>query len=258
MKMKLLGQINPNMTPVQKTALEASLQPTIKEVTKEAMIDPVVTLLGEACEVVGQKANGLTATGKLLRDELKNHYCGYSLEDVKVAVRMGVTGRLCEVIDLPVPIVSITNICKFIELYVEKIRKEALYSQRVWEEKNNEQEIDANRHKGNNRLDSEIANAWENFISNPETIEHIPQELRAIYYRRIIEVNRAQVLEREVRAQLKAIAEARKDTFEELPKMEQKAMIRNRQVDKFERERAAEVKIISESLALKEVFKLKK
>lgn len=256
--MKLLGQVNPDLIPVHKTALEASLQPKINEITKESMNDPLVTLLGEACEIVGHKANGLTATAKLLRDELKNYFSTYSIEEVQTAVRMGVTGKLIEVTDLPVPIVSITNICKFINLYNEKIRKEALHQQKQWEEKNDEEKVKQKRDMGNNWLDTEIMNAWENFNENPETLEQIPQELRATYYRRIIEVNKANVLTKDVRDQIKAVAEARKDTFEELPKLDQKEMIRNRQVEKFNRERDAEVKIIAQSLALKEVFKLKK
>ena len=251
--MKLLGQVNPNLTPVHKTALEASLKPKIKTLTKESLNDPLVTLLGEACEILGHKANGLVATSILLRDELKNYFTTYTLEEVQAAVRMGVTGKLCDFAELQVPIVSVANICKFINLYNQKVRKEALYEQAKFEEKNNQQEIERKRIAGNKRLDSEISDCLISFRSNPQLLEKVNEQLRACYYRRLKET-KGKLLPIELMNEIMAVAEAQIKDFEELGKEQQHALRRRVDREIWDRDRLQEVKTRAQSIALKKVF----
>lgn len=250
--MKLIGNLSPDLTPAHKTALEANMSLKIKEINKESLIEPLATLLGECCELLGQKSNGLTPTAKLLRDELKTYFTTYSLEEVKVAAKMGVTGKLCDLNELTVPVVSVTNICKFIHFYNDKVRKFALHEQRLWEEKNNQEEIERKRIEGNRLLDLEIEGCRINYTSDPASLNLIDRDLRACYYRRLRETGSK--LDLELMNQLKAVAEAQINTLEELPKDQQRAYRTPSEIEKFNNIRNTEVKHTAQSLALKEIF----
>ena len=190
--------------------------------------------------------------------ELKIGCFTFTIEEVCLAIDAGVKGKLNKLNEIPQPIVSVTNIIGWVWIWNEKVRIHAIDQQKRWEEKNNQEEVERKRVDGNIRLDAEINNAWENWKVNPGTIEQIPKQLRACYYRRIREKKEWSLLDRSLLDQIKAVSEAQHDTFEELPKEEQRHLINTRQVEKFNRERDSEIKITAQSIALRELFEIKK
>ena len=256
------SNISPTLSGEYKEALTAYFCTKIREVNKADIISPIKIAMQSAYVVIGQGkslgAGELTLIIDELIKEIKISCATFTIPEVCLAIDAGVKGKLNDLKEIPQPIISVTNIIAWIWIWNERVRIHAIDQQKRWEEKNNQEEVERKRVDGNSRLDTEITNAWENWKANPKTIDQIPEALRACYYRRVKEKSTGVLLERSLMEQIKAVAEARKDTFEELPKLDQKEMMRNREVEKFNRERDAEVKIIAQSLALKEVFKLKK
>lgn len=253
--MKLIGKISESLTPSHRTAVEASLTEKIKETDKTELNKPLLIILGEAYEILGQKApENITPTVKLLRDELKTYFTTYTINEVGIAVKMGVTGKLCDLSTLPMPIVSITNICKFIHLYNEKVRREALHEQRKFEEIETKEMEERKRIKAELELDSEIQVCYENYKSDKETLEHVPTELKACYFRFLWKKSNRKLIPSEISEQIKIIAETKVTSFDELPKLEQKILERNREVSKFNLERDSAVRIEAQAIGLKYLF----
>lgn len=255
------SNISTTLTQEHKEALDAYFCAKLREVNKADIITPIKSAVQRAYIVLGQGKNMAAGELTLMLDELikelKTGCFTFTIEEVCLAIDAGVKGKLNELKEIPQPIISVTNIIGWIWIWNEKVRVHAIDQQKRWEEKNNEEEIKRKRLDGNNRLDAEIEKAKENFKENSETLDQIPKVLRACYYRRIREKNTGGLLERSLLEQIKAVAEAQHDTFEELPKEEQKHLTSSREVEKFNRERDSEVKITAQSIALKEVFKLK-
>jgi hypothetical protein len=253
--MKLIGNLSESLTPPHRVAVLASLGDKIKTLPPDSITKPLIVALGEAYEALGQKSSeSMTSLVKLLRIELMTYFSTYTLEEVNTSIKMGVTGKLCELSTLPMPIISVSNICKFIHLYNEKVRREALHEQRKFEEKNNADFEEQKRIKGNAILDAEIELCKENYKSNKETLNYVPEDLRACYFRRIREANGKGLISIDVMNQILIIAESRHDTFEELPKQEQHYLSKSREELKWTKERDSAVKVTAQSMALQYLF----
>jgi len=256
--MKLIGNISTELSPTYKIALEASFGKKIKDSTNQELTIPLIKLFGESYEILGQKTpDNMTSVVKLLRIELSSYFGTYAIEEVINAIKMGVTGKLCELNTITMPVVSVANFCKFIHLYNEKIRKNALHEQRAFEEKNNQEEEKLKAIKGNERLDKEIADCKDLYLSDKDSINNVSEQLRACYYRRLRQVNGKRLLSLEVMEQLNFIADGKHDTFEDLPKQEQHYMAKYREVEKWNKERLVAVKTTAQAMALPLVFDLK-
>lgn len=253
--MKQIGNISESLTPPHRIAVLSSFGHKIKTMTSEELTKPLILILSESYETLGQKTNeSIVSTVKLLRIELMTYFTTFTLEEISTAVKMGVTGKLCDLSSLPMPIVSVTNICKFIHLYNEKVRREALHEQRKFEEKENIEMENQKRIKAELELDQEIQICYENYKSNPETLSHVDKGLLACYFRFLWKKTGKKIMPPDAIDQIKIIAESKVDTFEELSKLDQKVLERNREVAKFDRERKATVKIEAEAMGLKYIF----
>lgn len=250
--------ISTSLSPTHKTAIEAYFCPKIHALKKTDMVSDLKNALQRAYVILGTGKNLDERDTLLMLDELikelKEGASTFTVQEVCLAIESGVKGKLNDLSQITQPVISVTNIIKWIWLWNDKVRREAIHEQRKFEDQNRQDEEEAKRIKGNAILDAEIEICYENWKSNNETLDHVPEPLRACYFRRLRERD-GKLLEKEIMEQIKIIAESRHDTFEELPKLEQKYMIRERLVTKFEDERTSQVRQTAQSIALLEVFK---
>ena len=240
--------------PIQKQALEASYGTKIITLTDKEVTDPLISILTEAYEILGQKVDvSITSTIKMLRIELKTYFSTYTIEEVRASVRMALAGQLCDFKELQYPIVSVANICKFIHLYNEKVRREAIHQQnRYLQMETKEQEIQK-AIEGNISLDAEIQSVYEVFKDDKAPFILIEELLKSCYFRRIRERG-DNVLDKETMNQIKAVAELQIPEFEDLPKQFQFNYRAKRET--FEIERDSDVKSRAQSIALKSIFEI--
>lgn len=111
--------------------------------------------------------------------------------------------------------------------------------------------------QGNQKLDKEIEECKSLYLLDRTSISKISEPLKACYYRRLREVNGKRLLSLEIMEHLNFIAEGRHDTFEEISKQDQYYIKRNREVEKWNKERLVAVKTTAQAMALPLVFDLK-
>ena len=252
---KLIGQVNEGLSPSHKMALEASSGKKIKEITKEDLLEPITLLLGTCYELLGNSApKGMTATAKLLRDELKTYFFTYSFEEVKTAIMMGVTFKLCEKDQMEFPVISVANFCKFVHMYNDKIRKEAIHAQRKLDDIMTKEMEERKRIEGNQRLDNEILDCLSAYCENPSNLDQVSEHLRACYFRRIRERQVEKIITIDEMNLILSVADAQIKDFDELGKQEQHALRHKVDREKWDKDRLLEVKTRAQSIALKHVF----
>lgn len=252
--MKLIGEINPKLTPAHREAVIASSSERMGELTLESIGPPMVDLLVLMGETLGQKFSNSTATVVILRKELKDNYSKYTIQEVRLACMMGVTGKLCELTELTQPVISVTNICKFIHLYNEQQRKYALHEQRIFDERITVEKEAKRTIEGNARLDQEINDCLIAYRLNPDHLNGINENLKECYFERLRKRQNGKILELEIMNQIFSVAECQILTFEELSDL-QKHKLRNKTARlEWDKSRKIEVRTRARSIALIYVF----
>lgn len=171
-------------TPTQTIALDAMNGKKIKELKKSEFSKIIKEAILQGYVIIGQSKdhNVITITTDCLMEELKTNLPSYTPEEIRLAIDYGCKGKLCELTELPQPIVTLTNILKFIRLYNEKIRKEAIHKRNELQAKEEKQISESERLAKIKAFEEEIANA---LLFTPEQIYSLPTGLKAAYYRHL-------------------------------------------------------------------------
>lgn len=123
-----------DVSPIQKDALAAHYNPKIKELAKRDFAKEIIQAITKAYVVTGSR---VPDTFEMICDEviseLKSLFTTYTVEEVCMAIDMGSKGKLSDKEE--VIYVSVTNILRWIHRFNDLVRKEAIYKQRQFEEK---------------------------------------------------------------------------------------------------------------------------
>lgn len=121
-------------TPSQVIVLEANAGLKVRDIKKSDMVGKLkesiiqgLIILGQGKEITSQQINVLT---DCLLYELKTNKPNLTLEEVNLAIEMGCKNKLVEITTLTMPVMSVVNILKFINFYLENVRKEVLSEKR--------------------------------------------------------------------------------------------------------------------------------
>lgn len=125
---------SPDLTPVERCALEKWSCVKIKERNKASMGDQLTDSVCMAYINIGQFSQSedkklVSVLVEQLVHELKECFTTYTLEEVCYAIELGSKGKLNNLEDVIQPIVSVMNVLKWVTLYNDKVRKEAIHKQ---------------------------------------------------------------------------------------------------------------------------------
>lgn len=183
-----LIKIEPNalqgLTQIQQEAVHAYLQPRIRHILEEDMVDPISVALALARLNKGQEGNEVDdeKNAEAIIITLKKSFTTYSLQDVIAAIDMGSKGLL----NTPKTYkVSVENVFAWISAYNDIVRQEAYTFCQKYREAQEKKEAEEAAIANRIAFDKEIADLYRDF----DFMEDLPAEKiipYAIKYRRII------------------------------------------------------------------------
>lgn len=135
-KQLLIGAISDKLTHAEIMALEANYCEKIKLVKKSDMVEPLTAAITKANQMImhTSKGNDISVMVDLLIQELKTSFTTYTVEEVCQAIHSGSKKELNEFVHI-----SVTEILKWVQLWNDKVRKEAIHKQNKFlEEKQKE------------------------------------------------------------------------------------------------------------------------
>ncbi len=173
-------------TPSQVIVLEANAGLKVRDIKKSDMVGKLkesiiqgLIILGQGKDITSQQINVLT---DCLLYELKTNKPNITLEEVNLAIEMGCKNKLVEITTLTMPVMSVVNILKFINFYLENVRKEVLSEKRKIEEQEENKISEIEREAKIKAFEQEIGAA---LLMTPEQIDSLPTGLKAAYYRHL-------------------------------------------------------------------------
>ena len=234
-------------TPTQSIALDAMNGKKIKELKKSEFSKTIKDAIIQGLIIIGQKqtVDVTTITTDCLMEELKTSLPNYTPDEIRLAIDYGCKGKLCELTDLPQPIVTLTNILKFIRLYNEKIRKEAIHKRNELEAKEEKQINEAERDAKIKAFEQEIAKA---LLMTPEQIDSLPTGLKAAYYRHLESRGDSKISE----AQKWAIW---RECEKKVPQVQKSELGAFGDILHENKKREAKIKELSQSMAFEQIAK---
>lgn len=261
--MKQLGDNNysPTLSPVQINALEASQNTKIKAITKLNILTALKKAIQSAYLSLSQKPNDVKTLVPMINElieELKQYYVTYTIEEICMAIDFGVKGKLNDITKIPQPIISTTNILKWIDLYNEIHRKNALHEQNQYEIKQAKILSEEQLAIGNRITEDSINNTYIYFLKHDQfPIDGIMSTgLKAAWYRYLDKKQMVKIyLSSEEKLKIKIAVDLFIKSFDELPLPEKQALRPKGRREEWERYRAIEVVNECHSLALEEIFK---
>lgn len=150
----------PNLLPIEKDSLAAYQHPKIKEVSKSDMAKPIGIALTKAYFNMGSSAKD---DFELLLDEvlheLKKNFTTFSVEDICLAIDLGSKGKLGD----EFVHVHVKAVLKWIWLYNDKYRREAIHKQRKHEEEQEKLKEIANKEKEEKDFEANIQKLYNAF-----------------------------------------------------------------------------------------------
>jgi len=171
-------------SPLNNIVLDAMKGKKIKELKKSEFSDKIKEAIIQGLIVLGQKQESgqITVMTDCLIHELKNTLTQYTPDEVVLAIDYGTKGKLCEFSTLQYPVMSVTNCLKFIKLYNENIRREAVHKQKEEEEKKEKVISDIERDAKIKAFEQEIGKA---LLMTSEQLKELPTGLKAAYFRHL-------------------------------------------------------------------------
>lgn len=168
-----------NLLPLEKNALTAYYQLKIKEVTKLSMVQPLSEAITKAFIVMGSTPkDDFQLIVEEVLNELKTSFSTFTIQEVCIAIDLGSKGKLGD----EFVHVHIKAILKWIWLYNEKIRREAIHKQKEYEEKT-EKQLQEFEHKEKIRMfEATIIGRYNGF---PESLINDNYGEMAAYYRHL-------------------------------------------------------------------------
>lgn len=171
-------------TPSQQIAIKAMEGKKINELKKSEYIDSIKEAVINGLICIGQKQDSTqikTLTDCLVH-ELHSTKSAFTVEEIRIAIDYGAKGKLCELNSLPQPIISLHNILKFIKLYNENIRREAIHAMNEEADKKEKEITEAERKIKIEAFEAEIEKALMLSLKEKESL---PIGLKAAYYRHL-------------------------------------------------------------------------
>jgi hypothetical protein len=171
-------------TPTQNIVLEAMKGKKIKERKTSEYIKDLKECIIQALIILGQKQDSeqIKVLTDCLAYELKQSQSFFTVEEIKMAIDFGAKGKLCELKDLQMPVISLHNILKFIKLYNEKVRREAIAERDKQEAEKDKQISEAERLQKIQAFEEEIERAIQ---MTPDQLKELPTGLKASYFRHL-------------------------------------------------------------------------
>lgn len=179
-------------SPLNSIVLDAMKGKKIKELKKSEFSDKIKEAIIQGLIVLGQKQDSgqITVTTDCLINELKHKLNHYTPDEVILAIDYGTKGKLCEFSTLQYPVMSVTNCLKFIKLYNENIRREAVHNQKEEEAKQEKIISDIEREAKIKAFEAEIAKA---LLFTQEQLNNLPTGLKASYFRHLDKTGRIEM-----------------------------------------------------------------
>ena len=177
-------EFSDDLSPIEKQAIEKLSNPKIKDTLKKNMVDQLTDAVSRSYVNIGQFKQ--SEDKKLLETivdqliiELKNCFTTYTIEEVSFAIDLGSKGHLNNLQEVIQPIVSVMNILKWIHLYNDKFRREAIHKQGKSIEKQEKKAEELAKSQREQQYIDKIINDFENF---PQSfIDRSKGELAAHY-----------------------------------------------------------------------------
>lgn len=241
--MILISNFDKNLfTPEQWTCLEAHQGKRAKEINKSDLAGPIRDTIVNVLLMVGQGKSitgaEITAITDKMIYELKTNFQGLTINEFRLAVDFGITGRLCDTSKMTQPLISAVNLIRFLTLYKNEKRAEMVAKLRKIEEDKEKEINEAERLRKISLFEAEIEKALQ---LPQEEKKALPMGLKAAYYRQLDKMGRVNLSVEEK----KAIYESAKKMLSESPPD------RNPFLDKLfeKRKKESEIIEIAESLA---------
>lgn len=182
--MQLIGQNQ--YTPSETLALDAMKGKKIKELKVSEMVPKLRGAVVQSLIILGQGNTMDNDTMKKLIDclcyELKENKHFFTVDEIALAMDYGCKGKLCDLKDLPMPIISLHNILRFITLYTEKIRREAVHKKKENDLKAEKEINEAERLVKIAAFEREIEHA---LTMTPQEKDSLSIGLKSAYYRHL-------------------------------------------------------------------------
>lgn len=179
----LTQKIAHNLTPVERTIIEASIYPRIAELRLEQLKNPIYEAIGGAAMIKGiGKLTGAETLeiGDYVAKALKDSFSTYRIQEVCKAIELGARGELYK--DNDMNVLSPENIFKWIHRFNEKHRIEANHKQKLHEEKMAKIEEETHRQEKIKEFEGKILTAYEGF---PNSLLNLNYGVRSSYYRQL-------------------------------------------------------------------------
>lgn len=233
-------RISPTLTPREKSVIEASIFPRIKELKQDQLRIPLVEAIAQALFIKQNKDVGPDDQKEMadyVAKTLKDCFTTYRVPEVLQAIEMGARGELFSEQDMNV--VSPENIFKWIQRFNEKIRREAIHKQKIHDDKLAliKEETD---HQAKIRDFESVIKG--HFLGFPESLKNENYGSLAAYYRHLDKKGLVK-LSLEVKKKIFAEAENIKETDKTLAEQLHEGI----KIEYTSKE-------IAEAMALKEVF----
>lgn len=249
--MNLLGNSNicPTLSPDERNVVKFHEGVKIKDLTKVIMADPLTDAVSKAYLNIGQSSESKTLTVLVatLAGELKDCFTTYSIEEICHAIDLGSKGRLNELKDLIQPVISVMNILKWVHLYDDKIRKEAIHKQNKHQEKINKELSEKEKQEKVKAFESEICSVYDSYCDTFGELQELAMGLKSSYCRYLYEKN---IVELTVEQEQEIFSKAKKliPTEEQIRGMNA--------VDRafHNKKKEAQLQEIAESIALEYLF----
>ncbi len=250
--MNLIGNSNlcPALSPDERNVIKFHEGVKIKDLAKVVMADPLTDAVSKAYLNIGQSSESKTLTVLVatLACELKDCFTTYSIEEICHAIDLGSKGKLNELKDLIQPVISVMNILKWVHLYDDKIRKEAIHKQNKHLEKLAKELTEKEKQEKIEAFKEEICLVYESYCDAfGELPEGLSMGLKASYCRYLYEKNIIELT-----------AEQEREIFDKAKSlMPTEAQIRGMNaVDRVfhNKKKEAQIQEIAESIALEYLF----
>ncbi len=232
------------LSPIESQAVLANRQPKIKEIASVNLVDPIEKALSKAIVVMGSTAKiDFKAMHTEIISELKNNFTVFSVEEVCIAIDMGSKGKLGD----DFVHVHTRAVLKWIWLYADLVRREALHKQSKSEEKIEKEITQKQRLEKIESFNNEILQVYNSYCENFEMPE-LSTGLKATYCRHLYSKN---IVELSAEQEAEIFAKAKK----EVP-AEEISLIPLNDVDRIfnNKKKSAQIQEIAESIALEYLF----
>lgn len=180
-------ELSEELSPIERQAIEKWSNPKIKDLLKKNMVDQLADAVSRAYINIGQFKQ--SEDKKLLETivdqliiELKNCFTTYTIEEVAFAIDLGSKGHLNNLQEVIQPVVSVMNILKWVHLYNDKYRREAIHKQGKSVEKQEKALEESAKEQRVEKYIESIINDYENY---PQSFEGRSKGELAAHYRQL-------------------------------------------------------------------------